>query len=138
MEIFKAAAQTLDSAAGVSNQTANDTRKIEKTDVEQDIIKQNQAASQKSVSQTIDEQLDKLSNEELGKRTKEATEKLNFQMEQLDAKVRFAYNDNLNLMIVQVKDAKTGELVSELPSKQAIKISEYFKESLGILFDKES
>lgn len=138
MEIFKAAAQTLDSAAGVSNQTANDTRKIEKADIEQDIIKQNQAASQKSVSQTIDEQLDKLSNEELGKRTKEATEKLNFQMEQLDAKVRFAYNDNLNLMIVQVKDAKTGELVSELPSKQAIKISEYFKESLGILFDKES
>ena len=133
MEIFKAAAQTLDSAAGVSNQTANDTRKIEKTDVEQDIIKQNQ-----SVSQTIDEQLDKLSNEELGKRTKEATEKLNFQMEQLDAKVRFTYNDNLNLMVVQVKDAKTGELVSELPSKQAIKISEYFKESLGILFDKES
>ena len=138
MEIFKAAAQTLDSAAGVSNQTANDTRKIEKTDVEQDIIKQNQAASQKSVNQTIDEQLDKLSNEELGKRTKEATEKLNFQMEQLDAKVRFAYNDNLNLMIVQVKDAKTGELVSELPSKQALKISEYFNESLGILFDKES
>lgn len=138
MEIFKAAAQTLDSAAGVSSQAINDTRKIEKTDVEQDIIKQNQAASQKSVSQTIDEQLDKLSNEELGKRTKEATEKLNFQMEQLDAKVRFAYNDNLNLMIVQVKDAKTGELVSELPSKQAIKISEYFKESLGILFDKES
>ena len=138
MEILKAAAQTLDSAAGASNQTANDTRKIEKTDVEQDIIKQNQAASQKSVSQTIDEQLDKLSNEELGKRTKEATEKLNFQMEQLDAKVRFSYNDNLNLMIVQVKDAKTGELVSELPSKQAIKISEYFKESLGILFDKES
>lgn len=138
MEIFKAAAQTLDSAAGVSNQAVNDTRKIEKTDVEQDIIKQNQAASQKSASQTMDEQLDKLSNEELGKRTKEATEKLNFQMEQLDAKVRFAYNDNLNLMIVQVKDAKTGELVSELPSKQAIKISEYFKESLGILFDKES
>ena len=138
MEIFKAAAQTLDSAAGVSNQAVNDTRKIEKTDVEQDIIKQNQAASQKSASQTIDEQLDKLSNEELSKRTKEATEKLNFQMEQLDAKVRFAYNDNLNLMIVQVKDAKTGELVSELPSKQAIKISEYFKESLGILFDKES
>ena len=138
MEIFKATAQTLDSAAGVSNQAVNDTRKIEKTDVEQDIIKQNQAASQKGVSQTIDEQLDKLSNEELGKRTKEATEKLNFQMGQLDAKVRFAYNDNLNLMIVQVKDAKTGELVSELPSKQAIKISEYFKESLGILFDKES
>jgi len=138
MEIFKAAAQTLDSAAGVSSQAVNDTRKIEKTDVEQDIIKQNQAASQKSVTQTIDERLDKLSNEELGKRTKEATEKLNFQMEQLDAKVRFAYNDNLNLMIVQVKDAKTGELVSELPSKQAIKISEYFKESLGILFDKES
>ncbi|WP_295146354.1 flagellar protein FlaG [uncultured Campylobacter sp.] len=138
MEILKATAQTLDSAAGVSSQAVNDTRKIEKTDVEQDIIKQNQAASQKSVSQTIDEQLDKLSNEELGKRTKEAAEKLNFQMEQLDAKVRFAYNDNLNLMIVQVKDAKTGELVSELPSKQAIKISEYFKESLGILFDKES
>jgi len=59
-------------------------------------------------------------------------------MEQLDTNVRFAYNDTLNLMVVQVKDAKTGDLVTQLPSKQAIKISEYFKESIGILFDKES
>ena len=41
-------------------------------------------------------------------------------------------------MVVQVKDAKTGEEITQLPSKEAIRISEYFKESIGILFDKES
>ena len=82
--------------------------------------------------------LDKLSNEDLARKTREVTDRLNYQMQQLDTNVRFAYNEKLNLMVVQVKDAKTGEEITQLPSKEAIKISEYFKESIGILFDKES
>lgn len=136
MEIFKAASQMLDTQMGISQQQTQ-TRPVEHTEIQQNLTEKNEE-TQKSVSQTIDDELNKLTNEELTQRTKDATEKLNFQMEQLDAKVRFAYNDTLNLMVVQVKDAKTGELVSQLPSKQAIKISEYFKESIGILFDKES
>ena len=112
MEIFKAAAnQVLDTSMSTSAQRQIDSRPIEHSDVKLSADKNNE--------------------------TKDINE-LNYQMQQLDTNVRFAYNEKLNLMVVQVKDAKTGEEITQLPSKEAIRISEYFKESIGILFDKES
>ena len=131
MEIFKAAAnQTLDASMSTSTQRQIDSRPIEHSDVKVN-------ADKNGKSKDANE-LDGLSNEDLAKKTREVTDRLNYQMQQLDTNVRFAYNEKLNLMVVQVKDAKTGEEITQLPSKEAIKISEYFKESIGILFDKES
>lgn len=131
MEIFKAAAnQTLDANMSTSAQRQIDSRPIEHSDVKVN-------ADEKGKAKGADE-LDELSNEDLARKTREVTDRLNYQMQQLDTNVRFAYNEKLNLMVVQVKDAKTGEEITQLPSKEAIKISEYFKESIGILFDKES
>ena len=131
MEIFKAAAnQTLDASMSTSAQRQIDSRPIEHSDVKVN-------ADKNGKSKDTNE-LDGLSNEDLARKTREVTDKLNYQMQQLDTNVRFAYNEKLNLMVVQVKDAKTGEEITQLPSKEAIKISEYFKESIGILFDKES
>ncbi|MBF0897535.1 MAG: flagellar protein FlaG [Campylobacter concisus] len=131
MEIFKAAAnQTLDASMSTSAQRQIDSRPIEHSDVKVN-------ADKNGKSKDANE-LDKLSNEDLARKTREVTDRLNYQMQQLDTNVRFAYNEKLNLMVVQVKDAKTGEEITQLPSKEAIKISEYFKESIGILFDKES
>ena len=131
MEIFKAAAnQTLDASMSTSAQRQIDSRPIEHSDVKVN-------ADKNGKSKGTDD-LDKLSNEDLARKTREVTDRLNYQMQQLDTNVRFAYNEKLNLMVVQVKDAKTGEEITQLPSKEAIKISEYFKESIGILFDKES
>lgn len=131
MEIFKAAAnQTLDASMSTSAQRQIDSRPIEHSDVKVN-------ADKNGKSKDANE-LDKLSNEDLAKKTREVTDRLNYQMQQLDTNVRFAYNEKLNLMVVQVKDAKTGEEITQLPSKEAIKISEYFRESIGILFDKES
>ena len=131
MEIFKAAAnQTLDASMSTSAQRQIDSRPIEHSDVKVN-------ADKNGKSKDANE-LDELSNEDLVKKTREVTDRLNYQMQQLDTNVRFAYNEKLNLMVVQVKDAKTGEEITQLPSKEAIKISEYFKESIGILFDKES
>lgn len=131
MEIFKAAAnQTLDANMSTSAQRQIDSRPIEHSDVKVNADKNGKAKG-------VDD-LDKLSNEDLARKTREVTDRLNYQMQQLDTNVRFAYNEKLNLMVVQVKDAKTGEEITQLPSKEAIKISEYFKESIGILFDKES
>lgn len=131
MEIFKAAAnQTLDASMSTSAQRQIDSRPIEHSD-----IKVNADKNGKSKDAN---ELDGLSNEDLARKTREVTDRLNYQMQQLDTNVRFAYNEKLNLMVVQVKDAKTGEEITQLPSKEAIKISEYFKESIGILFDKES
>ena len=131
MEIFKAAAnQTLDANMSTSAQRQIDSRPIEHADVKVN-------ADKNGKSKDANE-LDGLSNEDLARKTREVTDRLNYQMQQLDTNVRFAYNEKLNLMVVQVKDAKTGEEITQLPSKEAIKISEYFKESIGILFDKES
>lgn len=131
MEIFKAAAnQTLDTSMSTSAQRQIDSRPIEHSD-----LKVNADKNGKSKDAN---ELDGLSNEDLARKTREVTDRLNYQMQQLDTNVRFAYNEKLNLMVVQVKDAKTGEEITQLPSKEAIKISEYFKESIGILFDKES
>lgn len=131
MEIFKAAAnQTLDANMSTSAQRQIDSRPIEHSDVKVN-------ADENGKAKGVDE-LDELSNEDLARKTREVTDRLNYQMQQLDTNVRFAYNEKLNLMVVQVKDAKTGEEITQLPSKEAIKISEYFKESIGILFDKES
>ncbi|MBE9834838.1 flagellar protein FlaG [Campylobacter concisus] len=131
MEIFKAAAnQTLDVNMSTSAQRQIDSRPIEHSDVKVN-------ADKNGKSKDANE-LDGLSNEDLARKTREVTDRLNYQMQQLDTNVRFAYNEKLNLMVVQVKDAKTGEEITQLPSKEAIKISEYFKESIGILFDKES
>ena len=131
MEIFKAAAnQTLDVNMSTSAQRQIDSRPIEHSDVKVNADKNGKAKGT--------DDLDKLSNEDLARKTREVTDRLNYQMQQLDTNVRFAYNEKLNLMVVQVKDAKTGEEITQLPSKEAIKISEYFKESIGILFDKES
>ncbi|MBE9864353.1 FlaG family protein [Campylobacter concisus] len=131
MEIFKAAAnQTLDANMSTSAQRQIDSRPIEHSDVKVN-------ADENGKAKGADE-LDELSNEDLARKTREVTDRLNYQMQQLDTNVRFAYNEKLNLMVVQVKDAKTGEEITQLPSKEAIKISEYFKESIGILFDKES
>ena len=131
MEIFKAAAnQTLDASMSTSAQRQIDSRPIEHSDVK---VNADKNGKPKDANE-----LDELSNEDLAKKTREVTDRLNYQMQQLDTNVRFAYNEKLNLMVVQVKDAKTGEEITQLPSKEAIKISEYFKESIGILFDKES
>ena len=131
MEILKAAAnQTLEANMSSSAQRQIDSRPIEHTDISANVEKNDK-------SKDINE-LDGLSNEDLARRTREVTDKLNYQMQQLDTNVRFAYNEKLNLMVVQVKDAKTGEEITQLPRKEAIKISEYFRESIGILFDKES
>lgn len=131
MEIFKAAAnQTLDASMSTSAQRQIDSRPIEHSDVK---VKADKNGKSKDANE-----LDGLSNEDLARKTREVTDRLNYQMQQLDTNVRFAYNEKLNLMVVQVKDAKTGEEITQLPSKEAIKISEYFKESIGILFDKES
>ena len=131
MEIFKAAAnQTLDANMSTSAQRQIDSRPIEHSEVKVN-------ADKNGKSKDANE-LDGLSNEDLARKTREVTDRLNYQMQQLDTNVRFAYNEKLNLMVVQVKDAKTGEEITQLPSKEAIRISEYFKESIGILFDKES
>ena len=123
MEIFKVASQPMANVATSSHaQSSTQTREVERTQIQQD------------TTHNLTEQ----NNETLSKEVKEATEKLNKQMEDLGTSIRFGYNDKIGAMYVNVMEMKTGEVIRKIPTEQAMKLSEYFKESVGVLFDKES
>ena len=123
MEIFKVASQPIANVATSSHaQSSTQTREVERTQIQQD------------TTHNLTEQ----NNETLSKEVKEATEKLNKQMEDLGTSIRFGYNDKIGAMYVNVMEMKTGEVIRKIPTEQAMKLSEYFKEAVGVLFDKES
>ena len=123
MEIFKVASQPMANVATSSHaQSSTQTREVERTQIQQD------------ATQNLTEQ----NNETLSKEVKEATEKLNKKMEDLGTSIRFGYNDKIGAMYVNVMEMKTGEVIRKIPTEQAMKLSEYFKEAVGVLFDKES
>jgi len=103
-------------------QSSTQTREVERTQIQQD------------TTRNLTEQ----NNETLSKEVKEATEKLNKQMEDLGTSIRFGYNDKIGAMYVNVMEMKTGEVIRKIPTEQAMKLSEYFREAVGVLFDKES
>ena len=122
MEIFKAASQPMANAVISSHaQSSTQTREVEQTHIQHD------------ATRNLTEQ----NNETLSKEVKEATEKLNKQMEDLGTSIRFGYNDKIGAMYVNVMEMKTGEVIRKIPTEQAMKLSEYFKEAVGVLFDKE-
>ena len=123
MEIFKVASQPMANVATSSHaQSSTQTREVEQTHIQHD------------ATRNLTEQ----NNETLSKEVKEATEKLNKQMEDLGTSIRFGYNDKIGAMYVNVMEMKTGEIIRKIPTEQAMKLSEYFKEAVGVLFDKES
>ena len=72
-------------------QSSTQTRDVERTQIQQD------------TTRNLTEQ----NNETLNEKIKEATEKLNRQMEDLDTSIRFGYNDKIEAMFVNVLEMKT-------------------------------
>ncbi|MCR6570095.1 FlaG family protein [Campylobacter insulaenigrae] len=77
-------------------------------------------------------------DENLNEKLKDATDKLNKQMETLETNVRFAYNDKINEMYVNVTEKNTGRLIRKIPTDEVMKLIEHFKGVIGTIFDKES
>ncbi|MBM0637623.1 flagellar protein FlaG [Campylobacter sp. VicNov18] len=65
-------------------------------------------------------------------------EKLNEQMDSLGTNVRFGYSDKIGSMYVKVTEKSTGKEIRQIPSEEAMKLAEYFKDVIGMIFDKES
>lgn len=65
------------------------------------------------------------------------TADLNLQMEVLNTNVRFSFSEELEALIVQVTERDTGKVIRQIPSEEAMKIASYFKNAIGLLFDKE-
>ncbi len=67
---------------------------------------------------------------------RESAEKFNKMSEELNLDVKFAYNDKIDQVYLNVIDKHTGRVIRKLPSEEAMKISESMKELVGALLDK--
>lgn len=89
-------------------------------------------------SKTLSSSQNAQSKEEItSEKLKQTTDDLNSQMEMLKTNVRFAFSDDINALFVQVTEKDTGRVIRQIPSEEAIKIASYFKNAVGLLFDKE-
>ena len=59
-------------------------------------------------------------------------------MDYLNTNVRFGFNDDINTMYVTVSEKNTGKEIRQIPSEEAIKLTKYFRDAIGLIFDKES
>lgn len=66
------------------------------------------------------------------------SEKLNEQMDSLDTNVRFGYSDKIGSMYISVTEKSTGREIRQIPSEEAMRLAEYFRDVIGMIFDKES
>lgn len=65
------------------------------------------------------------------------TANLNEQMESLGTNVRFSYSEEIGELVVSVTERDTGEVIRQIPSEEAVKMAEFFRNAIGLLFDKE-
>ncbi|ECR6749028.1 flagellar protein FlaG [Campylobacter coli] len=122
MEISKANGQ-LDTALANLNQR---TSGIQQTSSD--------AQAEKNQSQGGDER----QQEGLSEKLADIAQKLNEQMDSLDTNVRFGYSDKINSMYISVTEKSTGREIRQIPSEEAMRLAEYFRDVIGMIFDKES
>jgi len=72
----------------------------------------------------------------LGKNdVKNLVDDLNKTSDSLEVAVKFAFNDKLGEVYVNVVDKNSGEVIRQIPSKEALKLKEAMKEFIGSIFD---
>ena len=68
---------------------------------------------------------------------KKSTEQFNKMSDELNLDIKFAYNDKIDQIYLNVIDKNTGRVIRKLPSEEAMKISESMQELVGNLLDKK-
>jgi flagellar protein FlaG len=63
---------------------------------------------------------------------------LNKEIEPMGTNIKFGYNSDINQLVVEVKNNITGEVIRQLPTKEALELSKKVKELVGIIFDKRA
>ena len=68
--------------------------------------------------------------------TKALVNELNSKSEILNKDIKFSYNEKIGEVYVTITNKQTGEVIRQLPSKEAMKLKETMKEFIGSLFNK--
>jgi flagellar protein FlaG len=68
---------------------------------------------------------------------KEVVSEFNETSQALNLDVKFAYNEKINEVYINVTNKQTGEVIRKLPTEEAMKIKESMKDLVGVLFDQK-
>ncbi len=68
---------------------------------------------------------------------KVVSQELNKMSDSLNLDIKFAYNEKINTVYINVTDKNTGEVIRKLPTEEAMKIKESMQDLVGVLFDKK-
>ena len=123
MEILKVAAQQqMDtySTQNTQSQFNSQTREVENLNLQQNSATQNRAN-------------ESLTNEQIQDILAKANENLSL----LNTNIRFGYNDKIDSMFINVTEKDTGNLIRKIPTEQAMKLTEHFRDIIGMIFDKK-
>ena len=99
------------------------------------------AQKSKGAGESLVQNAQKLSEEQQEQSTqqlKELASELNKQMDLLNTNIAFDFSDEIDRLYLRVLEKNTGKLIREFPSEEARALAGYFRNAVGLLFDKES
>ncbi len=67
----------------------------------------------------------------------EVAKEFNDLSDSLNLDVKFAYNEKIDTVYINVTDKNTGRVIQKLPTEEAMKIKESMKDLVGVLFDEK-
>lgn len=95
----------------------------------------------KGAGESLAQNAQKLADEQQEQGTqqlKELASELNKQMDLLNTNIAFDFSDEIDRLYLRVLEKNTGKLIREFPSEEARALAGYFRNAVGLLFDKES
>jgi flagellar protein FlaG len=67
----------------------------------------------------------------------EVTKEFNELSQELNLDIKFAYNEKIDTLYINVTDKNSGRVIRKLPTEEAMKIKESMQDLVGVLFDKK-
>lgn len=62
---------------------------------------------------------------------------LNQEMKKINTDINFSYNDDIQGLVVTVKEIDGNKVIREIPSKEAIELMKKMHDIVGLIFDKK-
>jgi len=125
MDVFSATSKQLDAATRITPSVSqNETRQVEQADVQREVAKDSRTQNAQD-------------KDEIQKQLNETVKNLNTQMESLNTNITFGFNDKIESMYVSVMERSSGKTIRKIPTEEAMKLSEHFREIIGVIFDKK-
>lgn len=97
---------------------------------------QNQNSSEVNTSKDFGKQT--TNDKNMSERLNKLTDELNQQMDALNTNIKFGFNSEIDSMYIKVTEKNTGRVIRQIPSEEAMRLTAYLKDAIGVIFDKES